>query len=103
MVGHPSGIGDIFLLAPILILGPFSLEGISPTSCHCCATGYLPAGGSQLPPGSTKSSGQFLWLLASLCSLFLAPVPLLPSFDWFHYGVFNGDFFFFCHLRFSVH
>jgi hypothetical protein len=36
--------------------------------CHCCTVGYLPACGSQLPPGSTISSGQFLWLPVSPCS-----------------------------------
>jgi hypothetical protein len=30
--------------------------------------GHLPAGGRQLPLGSTISSSQFLWLSASLCS-----------------------------------
>jgi hypothetical protein len=30
--------------------------------------GHLPAGGSQLPPGFTVSSGQFLWLPTSPCS-----------------------------------
>jgi hypothetical protein len=33
-----------------------------------CMTGHLPAGGSQLPLGSTISLGEFLWLFASPCS-----------------------------------
>jgi hypothetical protein len=47
--------------------------------------GHLPAGSSQLPPGSSTSSGQFLWLCrpAARCWSML----LLPSFDQFHYGI----------------
>jgi hypothetical protein len=33
-----------------------------------CTAGHFPAGGSQLLPGSTISSGHFLWLSASPCS-----------------------------------
>jgi hypothetical protein len=64
--------------------------------------GYLPAGGSQLHPGSTNSSGQFLWLLAMLCSLLLAPILLLLSFDRFHYGIFLRDFSLLDRLRFHI-
>jgi hypothetical protein len=87
-VGRPSVGGGQSSFVPIL--GPFVLEGISPASCHCCATGYLPAGGSQLPPGSTISSGQFLRHFATPCSLLLAPMPPLPSIDRFRYGIFLG-------------
>jgi hypothetical protein len=53
--------------------------------------GHLPAGGSQLPLGSTNSLGQFLGLSMSPCGLLLASMLLLPSFDQFPYGIFLID------------
>jgi hypothetical protein len=57
----------------------------------CCTTGHLPAGGSQLSPGSTISSGQSLWLSASPCNMMPAPVPLLQCPRRFHYSLFRRE------------
>jgi hypothetical protein len=43
-------------------------EDVSLAPCHCCTAGHFPAGGSQLLPGSTITSGQFRWLSTSPCS-----------------------------------
>jgi hypothetical protein len=49
-------------------LGPDFSQEVPFSSCHSCIAGHLPAGGSQLLPRSTISSGQFLWLSISPCS-----------------------------------
>jgi hypothetical protein len=80
-----------FLLWSTISLGPEFCEDFYRVPCHYCMTGHLPAGGSQLPSGSTVSSAQFLWLLALPCSCLPAPMPLLLFFDRFHYGIFLRD------------
>jgi hypothetical protein len=78
----------IFIPRSTLSLGPNFSQEVSLAPCHCCTAGHLPAGDSQLLPGSTITSGQFLWLSKSPCSWLPAPMPLLPSPDRFHYGIF---------------
>jgi hypothetical protein len=81
----------IFLPRPTISLGQNFPEDFSFVPCHCCILGHLPAGGSQHLLGSTNSSGQFLRLSMSPCSLLPAPMPLLPSFDRFPYSIFLRD------------
>jgi hypothetical protein len=76
--------GSFCLPRSTISLGPNFPEDVSLSPCHCCTTGHLPAGGSQLPPGSTIFSGHFLGLSASPCSCMTAPVPLLHCSRRFH-------------------
>jgi hypothetical protein len=80
-VGQPHSSSGQFTPESSNSPGPNFPEDISLVPCHSCTAGHLPAGGSQLPLGSTISSGQFLLLSTSLCSLLPASMPLLPSFD----------------------
>jgi hypothetical protein len=80
----------MFLPRSTICLGPRFPEDVPLAPCHCCMAEHLPAGGSQLL-GSTISSGQFLRLSTSPCRLLLAPMPLFPFFDRFHYGIFIRD------------
>jgi hypothetical protein len=73
----------------LTLLVGFSSIFLAP--CHCSMTGHLPACSIQLPPGSTISSGQFLWLSASPCSLMPAPVSLLHCSRRYHCGLFSRD------------
>jgi hypothetical protein len=48
-------------------------ENVSLALCHCCTMGHLPAGSSQLPPGSTISSGHPAAWCWPLCNFFIVP------------------------------
>jgi hypothetical protein len=63
---------------------------VSFSPCHFCTVGYLPAGGSRLPSGSSISPGPFLLLLAALRGQIPDPTPLPRFSDRHHCGVFPG-------------
>jgi hypothetical protein len=75
------------LSGPLLSLGPGPLipDDVPVAPCHSYTKGHPPAGGSQLPPGSTIFWGQFLWFSTSPCSYMPALVPLLHCSRRFHF------------------
>jgi hypothetical protein len=89
-------VGENFFRGPVFV-DPNSLDEFPLSPFHFCTMGHFPAGGSQLPPGSTISPSSSLPILGALCGQIADPTPLHQFSDRHHYDLSLVDNLMFLH------